>query len=55
MKHEEPTYIRKGKTIREVATGKVEKFDSISKAKAQSLKLQLANDGRGAGYVRVER
>lgn len=54
MQHKEPTYIRKGKTILEVATGKVEDFKTIGEAKRRSLKLQLGNGGRGMGYVRVE-
>lgn len=55
MQHKEPAYVRKGQTIREVATGKVEDCKTISAAKRRSLTLQLANGGRGAGYVRVER
>jgi hypothetical protein len=54
MQHKEPAYVRKGKTIRNVADGKVETFKSIGEAKRRSLKLQLGNGGRGAGYVRVE-
>ena len=55
MQHKEPTYIRKGKAIRNVVTGKVEEFKSINMAKARSLIMQRGNGGRGSGYVRVER
>lgn len=54
MKHKEPTFIRKGRVVREVG-GKAETFKSISQAKRRSLQLQSANGGRGSGYVRVER
>lgn len=54
MQHKEPTYIRKGKVIRN-ADGTAETFKSISQAKRRSLDLQKQNGGRGLGYVRVER
>jgi hypothetical protein len=55
MQHKEPSYIRKGKTIRCVADGSVETFKSISQAKRRSLQIQLSSGGRGMGCVRVER
>lgn len=55
MKHEEPTYIRKGRTLRNVKDGTVETLPSISAAKKHSSLLQKANGGLGCGYVRVER
>lgn len=55
MLHKEPVYIRKGRTIKNVKTGVVEEFSSISAAKLHSRVLQQANGGRGQGYVRVQR
>lgn len=55
MQHKEPQFIRKGKTLRNVADNTVETFKSISQAKRRSLELQLQNGGRGMGYVRAAR
>lgn len=55
MKHKEPTWIRKGRTLHNLKDGTVEVLTSISAAKRQSLHLQKANGGLGCGYVRVER
>lgn len=62
MKHEAPTWIRKGRTVLPAnpvdaaADGlKAQTFPSISMAKKYSLGLQMANGGRGCGFVRVAR
>ena len=48
-------YIRKGKNIKTIATGKTETFEYINEAKRKSRELQLAADGRlGGGSLVVE-
>lgn len=53
----ETKYIRKGRVITriDVDPPDVLAFDSVNKAKAESLKLQKANGGLGAGFVKVVR
>lgn len=47
-------YTRKGKSIKNLETGKIEGFKSISQAKRKSRKLQLDLDkGLGRGSVKV--
>ena len=67
MYHSNPTYIRKGKTIRHVEGGAVEEFKSISAAKRRSREMQQQSheielaDGKtqqiegklGDGWLRV--
>jgi len=49
----EPKYGRKDRMIEDVETGQIKQFDSINKAKKESVKLQLSNDGAlGRGSVR---
>ena len=55
MKHDTPAYVRKGRVLREVASDKSEKLQSISAAKRRSRELQQQNGGLGMGYVRVDR
>ena len=49
-------YIRKGKTITEIATDKRESFSSINAAKRESRQIQMREDGvLGRGSVKVIR
>jgi hypothetical protein len=54
MQHQKPTYIRKGKTIRNVETGETETLKSISAAKRRSREIQAKEPPMGNGYLRVE-
>jgi len=49
------THIRTGKTILDLASGNVEAFKSVNKAKTESRFIQLANGGAGAGAVKVNK
>jgi hypothetical protein len=57
MYHKEPTYIRKGQTIRNLKTDEAESFKSVSAAKRRSREIQLTStQGKlGDGFLRVER
>lgn len=47
----QPDFERRGKSIRDVATGKVEQFKSIGAAKRWSHIWQKANGGLGVGRL----
>lgn len=51
----EPTHIRKGKTIRNLADDSVKVHESINAAKRASREIQKSNGGLGMGAVKVER
>lgn len=59
MYHKEPTYIRKGKTIRHVESGHVDSYKSINAAKQRSRDLQLSSENKepklGNGFLLVDR
>jgi hypothetical protein len=50
----EPTYVRKGQTIRNLKTDEAESFKSISQAKRRSREIQQANGKLGDGFLRVQ-
>lgn len=58
MKHEIPSYLRKGRVIVTLDENGKETnvkavFPSISAAKRESARLQKSNGGLGCGYVKV--
>ena len=48
-----PTHCRKGRTITNVETNKATMYRSINAAKIESVRIQKANGGMGAGAVVV--